>query len=295
MSQKRLHKLKPLQRAKLAESLRNSEPAKLNPTGQQTVSHVGFPDFWPKAQESFPSFFPAAVRLMETSNRFLSKPVKGQLNVTLHMMFGSVTNSLGAVLTLTLNGYGHDAVRIARSMFETAINAEYLRRNPSELDDFLDFHWVRLRQTLEYYRDYAPDELTPNLKPQIDEIEDQFARVQERFANKKGKVRASWAKQDLRQRCEAIGTPEFYPMFYQYASDFEHGNIQALAHQVTDLTIDSAPTLKSVEMALKIAHWSALYLLGAFHSAADIQLESDVKACVSDFQGAWAVPAAKSE
>jgi hypothetical protein len=87
---------------------------------------AGFPEFWQKAHDRYPRFFEAADHLMPLVNTILAKPVGGQLQRIFHYMTAIASNSLGSLITLALNGYGHDAVRIARGMFETAVNAAYL-------------------------------------------------------------------------------------------------------------------------------------------------------------------------
>ena len=48
----------------------------------------------------------------------------------------AAANSYGALLTLVLNGYGQDAMKIARSIYETELNGFWLKNHPEDLDDF---------------------------------------------------------------------------------------------------------------------------------------------------------------
>lgn len=43
------------------------------------------------------------------------------------------------LVTLAGNGLGQGALKICRTMMETAVNADYLRQNPAELDDYLQW------------------------------------------------------------------------------------------------------------------------------------------------------------
>ncbi len=292
VSQRRLKKSKRLKRTRPLVGESNSKTNEGSTERSKLRVQAGFPHFWQTSYDAYPQFFSAAVNLMKTANQFLDEPVKGRLCRVLRFMLGAVSNSLGAVMTPALNGYGHDAVRIARSMFETAVNAEYIRRDPCELNDFLDFHWIRLRQTVDYYRQYAPTEVTAASKDRIDEIDSEYSKVKDRFTDGRKKPRGSWCKRNLRQRCEAIEVAELYPMFYQHASDFEHGNVRSLAQQSTEtLGIGSAPSLKSLDVALKCAHLSAVYMLGAFHAAAQLErnvaLNEAFEAVKSDCDRTW--------
>jgi hypothetical protein len=60
-------------------------------------------------------------------------------------------------LGLALNGYGHDAMRIARGMYEAAVNATYLKLHPDEIDDYVDYHWVIQKKLYDYMQRYDPE------------------------------------------------------------------------------------------------------------------------------------------
>jgi hypothetical protein len=104
-------------------------------------------------------------------------------------MAGMVSNSFGALITLTLNGYGHDALRISRGMFEISVNAAYLQRHPEEVDDFLDYHWVNQRKRLDYMKQHDPEALRRLPAESISAVNTEYARVLARFADKVGKPR----------------------------------------------------------------------------------------------------------
>ena len=82
---------------------------------------AGFPRFWQEAHDVQPDLFEALHDIGPLATKLFSKPVQGSLHRVLHYLAVLVSNSLGAVVTLCLNGYGADAVKIARSMFEGAI------------------------------------------------------------------------------------------------------------------------------------------------------------------------------
>jgi len=54
-----------------------------------------------------------------------------------------VANSFSAVVLLAVNGFGIDALKVGRTMFEAAVTVAYLRKNPTEYDDYRDFRFVR--------------------------------------------------------------------------------------------------------------------------------------------------------
>ena len=113
--------------------------------------------------------------------------------MVLGFMTGIVSNSFGALITLSMNGYGHDALRISRGMFEISVNAAYLQRHPDEVDDFLDYHWVDQKKRLEYMEQHYPEGLKRLPANTIAEANAEYAKVLPRFAGKSGRPRGSWS------------------------------------------------------------------------------------------------------
>jgi hypothetical protein len=148
-------------------------------------------------------------------------------------MTAIISNSLGSLITLALNGYGHDAVRISRGMFETPVNAAYLAKYPTEVDDYLNYHWIKQRRYLDYMRTDTPSLFQQFKQSEIDEMDAEYAKVVPRFTNQNGKVRKDWCTKNLRQRSEAGGMGRFYPTFYAYTSSIHHGDFSGLAAQVS--------------------------------------------------------------
>jgi hypothetical protein len=62
-------------------------------------------------------------------------------------MAAAAANTHGAVLTLVLNGYGHDAMKLARSLFEIELNILRLKAHPKEIDDFLGYHFIQQKSS----------------------------------------------------------------------------------------------------------------------------------------------------
>lgn len=86
---------------------------------------VGFPEFWPVAQDSFRPFLSEIPRLQQLARDLLSTsntgPVTGLKRVVFRAHAAAAANSFGAVFLLCMNGYPHDAMRVVRSMFEICV------------------------------------------------------------------------------------------------------------------------------------------------------------------------------
>jgi hypothetical protein len=182
-----------------------SKKTKPVPTPPAVKVTAGFPEFWQVAHDDFHQVFTAAEKLMPVVNKFMNAPASGKLATVIHLLAGSVTNSYGAVITLALNGYGHDAQRIMRGMLETAVNAAYLHQNPGQIDDFLDFHWIAMKRVYEYLKEYSPSFLDRVPDSTLSNLFAEYSRVEPRFLGNRKKPRNSWCKTDIPQRFEAVG------------------------------------------------------------------------------------------
>jgi len=250
---------------------------------------AGFPEFWQKVHDRYPRFFEATDHLVPLVNTILTKPIAGQLARVLHHMTAVVSNSLGSLITLSLNGYGHDAVRIARGMFETAVNAAYLARNPTEVQDYLSYHWIRQRRLLDYMRKEDTANFQHLKQSDIDDIDREYANVVPRFTDSRGKVRNDWCAKNLRQRAEAVGMGQLYPTFYGYASSIHHGDIAGLASQITTAKFQTevAPSFDAIKDALVMGHNAVIAVIGNFNEVANLGLDAELQKGADLFVKAW--------
>jgi len=129
---------------------------------------------------------------------------------------------------------------IARSLFETEINAHYIAADPATRSKrYLDFVHVVNKREMEacakhrkssdptwreamettWQQEWANRERTVNA---------QFARVAPMFrqGSKKTKLCSSWAGKSIREMAVAVNHEEAYDVFYGYLSSFAHSNIR---------------------------------------------------------------------
>ena len=77
------------------------------------------------------------------------------------------------------NGYGHAAQKLLRGLYERAVTLRYLHEHPSELDDFLDFHWINQRKLMKACAstmgaDMFTSEMTADSETRYNEVKDKF-------------------------------------------------------------------------------------------------------------------------
>src|SRR5271168_4100286 len=104
----------------------------------------GFPDF---AATVFAEHGPAlklAYEHSQLANKMiatLSKEMSGD-QVVMNMLIRMTTTGWIELLILIGHGAGLGAMKIARGMFETAVTAEYLRRMPEKIEDYVEYGHV---------------------------------------------------------------------------------------------------------------------------------------------------------
>lgn len=250
---------------------------------------IGFPEFRYRIYQQYPVAFEKCKELVDVANEFWSKPVSSPYPQVVGRICCIVCNSLGGLVTLVLNGYGNDAMKIARSMFEAAVTVSYLKRHPGQFQDYWDFHWIRHRRSYELMVKLTPQHARKISEDKIAEMERNYASVVDRFKDKKGKVRVRWSKVPFAKMAEEVGMAELYSTFYSWASSIIHldmGGISLQAERET-MGVDVAPSESWLEEALVIAHGSAVKVLTDYNEMATLGLEKEVQLVNTGFETAW--------
>lgn len=196
-------------------------------------------EFWRK--EGLPRF----VRFWEVCNDLfhalnnltLNAGIPSDKNESLIRTLAILTGiGFADVTMLVAHGHGMGAQKIARTCLEYAINAEYLRLNPSEHDDFLAWSWVEQHRKLNFMRKYMPAEFSALDLAMVTDSEKHYQKFKTRFSSpKKKSLRQSWCKLSLRERAVVADFEEMYSAAYGSASELSHGSFGGIAqHGVFD-------------------------------------------------------------
>ncbi|MDA2927710.1 DUF5677 domain-containing protein, partial [Acidobacteria bacterium AH-259-G07] len=220
---------------------------------------VSFPDFRNLMLGQFSMLLQPLFDFLKIQKSVLDRPVTTPLPQVVRMLNKTITNSLGAVTLLAVNGYGNDALKIARSVFEGLVTIKYLRKNPDMIDDFVDFDWIRQKRLLDHFKETDPTLLDRMGAAKIREIEENFERVAVCFTNSKGKIRWRWCKASLKQMAKDVGMSQSYPSFYASVSSIQHLDAGGLSLQLGErigyvLDIEIAPSEKWVKSALEAGY-----------------------------------------
>jgi hypothetical protein len=71
---------------------------------------AGLPEMWQPVYQKYEPFFEFAEQLAPIVYDIIKTPVGGKLNQIVGRMVASASNTHGALLTLVLNSYDHDAM-----------------------------------------------------------------------------------------------------------------------------------------------------------------------------------------
>jgi hypothetical protein len=156
----------------------------------------GRPEFAKTIQAEFPRLFEvlprASAALNDLTGRGCENPQPHQRVVLNLGLLAGI--SMVELVTLAGNGLGQGAMKICRTLMETAVNAEYLRLNPGELDDYLNWSWVEKNKELNFIKESLPQLLPVIARETIDKIENEFRAVHHRYEKQNGDLRSSWCR-----------------------------------------------------------------------------------------------------
>ena len=258
----------------------------------------GYPQMWEEVDQKYHDFFTILPKLNDALNRLvnaaydpITKPQKAILNLaTLSMI------SMLELVTLVGNGLAQGGLKILRSMLEYGINAEYLRRNPGEIDDFIEWYWIEHYKELNYIRDHMPDayaELTPE---NIAKSEAEYNRVKPRFEYEtrpgRQKLRDSWCSLNLADRATRTDFTEEYKLIYPLTSRLFHGSLAGMKlHYDPDEDphrLAVPPSLEWSGETLICGHGIALRMANTFSQAFGVESNPPYAELERDYKTVWA-------
>ena len=218
----------------------------------------GYPEFSKVFCAEYDSLIRTLGTVEKAVNETFSTPGKEPLHRICRHLAKAVANSFSAVLLLCGNGFGPDAMKIVRGMFESTLTIMYLKKHPKELQDFMDYHWISAMKRQRDTGKYAPELLKQITPEAIEAIENGYARVADRFRNKNGKVRLRWSRKSLFEIAADVGMDQHYFTVYGFGSALQHGDMSGIGMQLDQepgiLDVDIAPSKRWIKEALISAY-----------------------------------------
>ena len=250
-----------------------------------------FKAFGRTIHEKYEPVFRDCMALVRIGNELFSRSLSEPLHKVMRFISKIVVNSNGAVLTLVVNGYGNDAMKVARSMFEGAVTAAYLRRHPDLIEDYLHYDPVRRWKLYEVMISDSPEYLDRVPREDVDAMKQEYDKVAPKFAKgKKGKLWDSWRKDvSLYAMAKEVGLGRFYVPFYGTASGIHHVDASGMRGQMSRdvFDVEVAPSDRYVHVALAMSHNLTFRVLYDFNQEAKLEMDGPLEEAKQAQIKAW--------
>lgn len=238
----------------------------------------GFPNLWDAAYSGHADEIRAIDKVQQVANDLVevTKESADELVEVARALTGVNSASMSDILILVGNGRGTGAMKVARSMFEVAVVAEYLVKHPDKVDLYLDFAHVIGWRYLQLLDRISHAQISSDL---MREAEAQYNRVKGKF-EKDGRVRNNWSDKSLRRLADDIGRADLYDLVYGLASMLHHVNVGALISH--DLKWDAE--------ALRTGHGALLQTVTALYNAyheTSASLQEKLNTLIAEFKTVW--------
>jgi Family of unknown function (DUF5677) len=245
---------------------------------------AGFPEMWNPVAQKYKPFFAAVEQLVSLHNRVIRVPVEGQALKVVGSLLHLMTNDYGAVLALVMNGYGVQAMKIVRSMFEAECNIHYLKNNPDAVNDYVDFNIIERKDLYNLMDDEQKSKLDP---ADVASMLAEYDAIVPRFT-KNGKIRRDWCEKTLYQRAEAAGLKELYVTMYRWTCSMHHADFSSIvfSHDARADDLNMAPSDAWLYQALVNAHGSFLRALHYYIDMINVSFESEMQELVTQYKEA---------
>ncbi|MGA2436503.1 MAG: DUF5677 domain-containing protein [Bryobacteraceae bacterium] len=251
---------------------------------------IGFTEFHKDAVKKLGPLLTAARSFFQIGRAMMNATASGQLQDIAKQITQIVANSMESVVFLVCNGCGLDALRIARTMFESAVTLHYIDSHPELVKDYVDFQWVIQKKHYDYRRQLPADKVKPiGIAPEkVAEMLARYKQVAGRFTDKKGRIRNSWCKTNLKDMAKEVGGESMYGAIYPFGSSMTHTDILAViagAYE-TGGDVKPVPSEANLPLALQIAVTSYAMMLTALDKIANLGQGDSIEAAFTQFKNA---------
>lgn len=247
-------------------------------------------DFITSVRQALGDIFKAAADLLTVGHEIAATPSTDPLPETVRQLLRTVSNSMRSVLILVEHGCGTDALKIARTMFETAVNIHYLHSHPEAIQDYVDFQWIKKKKHHDYLLKFAPAQAQRMDDASLSELTAEYARVSPRFTGPKSKVRSTWHKSDHRQVARSVGGEIIYGGVYPFISSLLHMDILGLIMSGGPSgEVEVVPSISNLELGIQIAVLSYAMALTASNEILKANGEDKIQSAFENFRNSCAV------
>jgi hypothetical protein len=260
------------------------------PAKEGDVAVFGYEDFWATSYTQFGQQFDDLRELMQLAQEMVKAADKKATEPVEKLVcdFARVVMT-GAceVIVLCGNGCGAGAMKVVRGMYETQWTAEYMRQNPSEVEDYIEFSKIIMRRKLDWLTENDPV-AAARVSPEVtQQIEKEYQQVRGRFSDGRDRVRWLWSDKSIREIAKSIGREIEYELPYANACAIHHVNFEGLAahlvQQEGELQFQPPPSTHWIAKALVAAYANLLKILGTLNGCCALGCDPQLKNAVDRF------------
>lgn len=250
----------------------------------------GFEEFWPRIYAAYGKQLDAIGDLIRIGDELVKAAEEGADEPVKRVIVGLTSVTLaGGIESVLLcgNGCGRGAMKVVRGMYESRWTAEYLRRTPLEVDDFLEYSKVLAWRRLHWRQDYNGCVPAHVMK----RADDEFNQVRDRFTNSKGVVRQQWSKKSIREIAREVGREREYEAPYSITCSIHHANFEGLsAHFVQNCEksiLAPPPSEDLVKLALTLTHANLCFALATLNDACGLGFGQRIEDAQRVLESVW--------
>jgi Family of unknown function (DUF5677) len=182
-------------------------------------------------------------------------------------------------------------MKIVRGMYESRWTAEYLRRHPDEVDDYLEFSKILAWRRLHWLQENRPSEGSRVSPALAKRGEDDYNQAKARFTDGKVRARLQWSAKSIREIAKDIGREEEYEVPYAMACSIHHDNFGGLSTLFSStggaVVPDPPPSMAWVKQALIVAHTNLWFALNTVNDCCKLDFLEKLEGVRQDHANVW--------
>ena len=203
------------------------------------------------------------------------------------------------ILLLCGNGYGVAGLKLLRGMYERAVTATYLSKNPSEAELFLDYHhvheWKLCKRAVDTYKPepVLPPEHIERMKADFEQVRSKFTEI---LCEKCGTTRPQNVLVSARSPFDGPKgggwTGQAISAVLPLPTLQSHATVSSLMTRMKTLpeggiSFDEGAQREKAGMALDCAHNLILQCIDLQNKHFRLALDGELQSAFADFQAIW--------
>jgi Family of unknown function (DUF5677) len=256
----------------------------------------GVPSEWQRFVKEYHVVAQKLGPLHETITKVFIRQWISQTNAdsTIFFLGRLCAEDFSEILLMCGNGYGFGAMRLLRSMYERAVTMAYLVKNPSEVDDFLDYFLVTQRKVLNRLINLQGEAEVEKMlgRKMMEEVENDFQKVKSRFINGK-KLQMSWTNKKMEDLVKVAGKEymEMYLECYTLPLLQAHPSASSILNRLEDnsgtISFDLESNSRTKILPLIMAHNLVVRDIDLQNKYFKLGLDAEIEERAKDFLECW--------